>query len=410
MMGYMRAFQYEIRDSSGNTDCGVIQAGTLREATELVQTQGDLLSIAPVRAGATNILDRLRSFQVGGAPSRKDVMMFTTQLAVMVKAGLNLRDCLRGISDRMVKCQFRDILQQVTTGVEAGRPLSSMLAEFPLVFSPMYVHLVRAAELSGTMGHMLERISQYLSQQNETRGMVRGAMIYPAIIFTMAVGATVFLLAFALPKFSTIFSGKEALLPKPTVILLATSAFMRAHWLGLLAVVLGAILIFRQLVRSSRIRPYWDSLVLRLPIVGTMCDAVNISQALRAMGELIGAGAAVLDAIMITADLSGNTLHKRMWMRVHDRVKEGNKIAKSLADQSLMPPNVVQMISAGEESGSLSDVLGYISEYYAGVLRNTIKTLTTILEPAMILIMGLVVGFIAMSVLLPIFKMSNLVK
>jgi type IV pilus assembly protein PilC len=406
----MKAYQYEIRDSSGNTDCGVIEARTLQEATDLVQTQGDLLSLVPVHGKATNILDLLRSVQVGGGPSNKDVMMFTTQLAVMVKAGLNLRDCLRGISDRMVKGKFRDILQEVTAGVESGRPFSSMLAQFPLAFSPMYVHLVRAAELSGTMGHMLERISQYLNQQNETKSMVRGAMVYPAIIFTMAVGATIFLLAFALPKFSTIFQGKEALLPKPTVILLATSAFMRDHWMILLAVVLGGIFVFRLLVRSGRVRPYWDAIKLRLPIVGTMCDAVNISQALRAMGELIGAGAAVLDAIMITADLSGNTLHKRMWLCVHDRVKEGNKIAKSLADQSLMPPNVVQMISAGEESGSLSEVLGYISEYYAGVLKNTIKTLTTILEPAMILIMGLVVGFIAMSVLLPIFKMSNLVK
>lgn len=405
----MKSFKYETLDASGQGDSGIIQAASRAEAEELLQSRGNVVTLTPVGRSPLEFLNHLRTMRFESGPSRKDVMMFTTQLAVMLKAGLNLRDALRGIADRMPAGKFQVILQQITDAVEGGRPLSTALSEHS-IFPPMCVHMVRAAEMSGTMAHMLERVAEYLEQQSETRSMVRAAMIYPCIIFVMAITATVFLLAFALPKFTTIFQGKESLLPTPTIILLAISGFMHSYWHMLLGGVLVLVLLARQVAKSQWGRPRWDTIKLRIPVFGPMCHALYITQGLRAMGELIGSGAPMLDSVLITADISGNTQYERMWHCVHDRVKEGSKIARSLADQPLMPASVVQMISAGEESGSMSQVLNYVAEYHSKVLKRTIKALTTIIEPVMIVVMGLVVGFIAMSILLPIFKISTLLK
>jgi type IV pilus assembly protein PilC len=235
-------------------------------------------------------------------------------------------------------------------------------------------------------------------------------MIYPAIICFMAVGATVFLLSFALPRFMALFAGKDALLPAPTLVLIALSNFLRSYWY---LVVVGAgtlILGFNYVTRTSWGRPYWDTVKLRIPIFNRMLRAMYITQSVSTMGELVSAGAPMLDTLLITADISTNTLYKRMWQSVHNDVRRGTKIAQSLSGNPLMPPSVVQMISAGEESGTLGEVLRDVAEYYSDELRGAIKAVTTAIEPLMIVIMGVVVGFIVMSIILPIFKMSSLVR
>jgi len=272
------------------------------------------------------------------------------------------------------------------------------------------VNMVRASEMSGSFGKMLERIATYLGQQAETRSMVRGAMIYPAIIAVMAVVTTIFLLTFVLPRFAKVFSGKEALLPTPTVILMAISAFLREQWyipLGTLGV---GVVLLHLWVKSPKGHIQWDRIKLRLPLFKRMLRALYITRGLHTMGELISAGVPMLETLRITAEVSGNVVYERMWMAVHSAVEQGEKIVTPLQQQKILPRNVVQMISAGEESGKLGDVLREVSDYYGKELRNTIKAVTSMIEPLMIVIMGLIVGFIAMSVILPIFKMSSLVK
>jgi type IV pilus assembly protein PilC len=269
---------------------------------------------------------------------------------------------------------------------------------------------VRASELSGNFGMMLERISNYLAQQMETRSMVRGAMVYPGIIATMAVSTTIFLLTFVLPKFTTLFKGKEALLPKPTVFLLALSDLMRNYWWALL-IGLGALIwSFMYFVNTQRGREAFDGFKLKMPLFKRMFRALYITRGLHTMGELVNAGVPVLETLAITAEVSGNILYRRLWQSVHLAVKQGSKIATPLARQQMLPKHVVQMISAGEESGKLAEVMRDIAEYYAKELKNTIKSVTAMIEPLMIVIMGVIVGFIAMSIILPIFKMSSLAK
>jgi type IV pilus assembly protein PilC len=406
----MPTYKYEIRQATGAVSGGVVEATSLMDATgRLRQEGGYLLNVAPI-TGPAGWVARLRCIRLELGPGLRDVQSFTTQLAVMIKAGIPIRNAIAGIAEQTAKPKFKRILEQVKQDVESGRPFSDALARHPKVFSPLYINMVRASELSGSFGHMLERIAATLGQQVETRNMVRGAMIYPCIIAFMAVGTTIFLLTWVLPRFSLVFAGKEALLPTPTKMLLAISAFLRHQWYFVVAGVIVAVAAFIQVLRTPSGRTAWDHFKLRVPLFRKMLRALYITRGLHTMGELLCAGVPMLQTLQITSDVSGNVVYAGLWDSVYAAVKQGEKVATPLIRQSVLPSNVVQMISAGEESGKLGEVLQDVAEYYSAELRNAVKAMAAMLEPMMIVIMGLAVGFIAMSIVLPIFKMSSLVK
>ena len=406
----MPSYQYEMQ-SSGGGQTGLIQADSVAEAAARLRAQGvALLNVTPFEGDRGSLFDRLRSLQVTFGPGLKDVQNFTNQMAVMIKAGINIRNAIEGVSEQIENPKFKKVIEQIKHDVEAGMPFSEALSRHPKVFSPLYVNMVRASELSGQFGHMLERIADYQSQQLETRSMVRGAMIYPIIIGVMAVATTIFLLTFVLPRFTELFAGKEALLPKPTLMLMALSKFLRTYWYVVAGGAGVLIAGFVYAISTPMGREVWDRFKLRMPLFRRMFRALCISRGLHTMGELIGAGVPMLDTLAITAEVSGNAVYSRLWQNVEDAVRQGEKIADPLSRQAELPRNVVQMVAAGEESGRLGEVLRDVSTYYAKELRNTIKAVTAMIEPLMIVIMGLIVGFIAMSVILPIFKMSSLVK
>jgi len=317
---------------------------------------------------------------------------------------------LEAIVDQVDNEKFRQVLQQVKRDVESGKPFSDSLARFPKIFSPLYVNMVRASELSGSFAAMLERVAEYLGQQLETRSQVRGAMVYPIIIGIMAVSTTVFLLTYVLPKFVTIFAGKEAALPMPTKVVLAVSYTMRTYWYILLGGLGALAWSFFWFINTSWGRAHWDALKLRLPVFKKLCRCLYISRSMHTMGELVNAGVPMLDTISITGNISGNTLFKQMWRKVYVAVKQGKKISAPLTRSNLLPRSVVQMISSGEESGKLAEVMRDITDFYQKELKNVIRTVTAMIEPLMIVLMGFIVGFIAMSIILPIFKLSALVK
>ena len=407
----MAIYQYQIRQPNGAVTTGQVTANSLNEASGIArQQEGYLLDVSPLGRTESELLARLRNLRIEFGPGLKDVLNFTSQLSVMIKAGINVRGAVEGVAEQTTNLRFRKIVNQIRLDVESGKPFSEALAKHPKVFNPLYVNMVRASEMSGSFGYMLERIATYLRQQVETRSMVRGAMIYPVIIAVMAVGTTVFLLTFVLPRFSDLFAGKESLLPKPTKALLAISWFLRTYWYvvaGSVVALFGGFLYF---IRTTVGRIWWDKTKLQIPMLKRMFRALYITRGLQTMGEMVNAGVPMLDTLQITADVSGNVLFRKLWMKVHESVKGGRTIADPLANTRLLPRNVVQMVAAGEESGKLGEVLAEVSDFYGKELRNTIKAVTAMLEPAMIVLMGVVVGFIAMSIILPIFKMSSLVK
>ena len=356
-----------------------------------------------------NIWDKIRNFKVEGGPNRKDILNFTKQLSIMIRAGISLQDSLESIGEQINKEKFKVIVLDLKNRIESGESFSQALGEYPGIFSDLYINMVAAAEVSGSLSNMLQKLSEYLDSEADTRSQVRGAMVYPVIIAVMAVSVTVFLLCFVLPRFTAIFAGKEHLLPKPTKALMATSAFMRGYWYFILPAIGAFFWGFWYFIGTEGGRRWWDKTKLILPLIKTLCKSLYISRSLHTMGVLTKAGVPILNTISITAQIAGNLLYKDMWLGVYEEVRQGKKIASSLNQYNLMPSNVIQMVKSGEDSGTMSDVLKDVSEYYARELRAVIKAVTSMIEPIMIILMGILVGFIAMSIILPIFKMSSVV-
>jgi type IV pilus assembly protein PilC len=408
----MPAYRYQVRSSSGQQVVGVLNAPNATAAAATLRGQGNhILALTAINGGMDSgaLMERLRELN-SGKPTLKHVLDFTTQLAVMIRAGIGLRSALDGIAQQTQHGKFKRVILSLKNDVESGKQFSEALARHPKLFNPLYVNMVKASEMSGSFGKMLDRIAAYINQQIETKKMVVGAMIYPTIIAVMAVGVTIFLLTFVLPKFAGVFRGKEDALPWSTLFLMDLSAFLVANWPALLggtvAVAVGVFLFTRTNLGGW----YVDRAKLSVPVLRRMFRSLYISRSLQTMGELINAGVPMLDTIVITGDISGNRLYRRLWRTVYTSVKQGTKVTTPLMGNPLLPHSVTQMIGAGEESGKLGEVLDEISEFYAKQLRDAIKAVTSMIEPIMIIVMGSVVGFIAMAIILPIFKMSSIVK
>ncbi len=356
-----------------------------------------------------NIFEKIKNFKVEGGPNRKDILNFTKQLSIMIRAGISLQDSLESIGEQISKEKFKVVIIDLKNRIESGESFSQALGEYPTIFSDLYINMVAAAEVSGSLSNMLQKLSEYLDSEADTRSQVKGAMVYPVIIAVMAVSVTVFLLCFVLPRFTAIFAGKEHLLPTPTIVLMSTSAFMRGYWYFILPAIGAFFWGFWYFIGTEGGRRWWDKTKLVLPLIKTLCKSLYISRSLHTMGVLTKAGVPILNTISITAQIAGNLLYKEMWLGVYEEVRQGKKIASSLSQYNLMPSNVIQMVKSGEDSGTMSDVLKDVSEYYSRELRAVIKAVTSMIEPIMIILMGVLVGFIAMSIILPIFKMSSVV-
>jgi type IV pilus assembly protein PilC len=408
----MGNYRYQARNAQGQVQVGVLAADNATSAATVLRNQGlhvMQVSVVAAAASGTGFAAWLREAQ-SGKPTQKHVLDFTTQLAVMIRAGINLRAALEGIADQTDHVGFKRVLTQLRTDVEGGKQFSEALSRQPKLFGALYINMVRASEMAGNFSKMLDRIAQYIGQQIETKKMVIGAAIYPSVIGTLAVGVTIFLLTFVLPKFYSVFEGKEDVLPWATTFLMSLSRAMVAYWpyiLGCIVVGGGGLFAFCRTELGS----FWvDTAKLKVPIVRTMFRSLYISRSLQTMGQLVNAGVPLLDTLAITGEISGNQLYRAMWKRVYTAVKTGKKIVTPMQKDNLLPKAVTQMISAGEEAGKLGEVLDEISVYYSKQLKDAIKAVTGMIEPLMILAMGTIVGFIAMAVILPIFKMSQIVK
>ncbi len=353
---------------------------------------------------------RKGGFRVEFGPSKKDILNFTNQLSVMIRAGISLQDSLESIGSQIAKEKFRVVILDLKARIEAGQSFSQALSEHPEVFTNLYINMIAAAEISGSMSSMLQQLVEYLDQEADTRNQVISAMVYPIIILVMAVTCVTFLLTFVLPRFLTVFAGKEHLLPAPTKIIMGLSLVMRGYWFIIFPSIAGAVIGFWYFTNKTSVGKYWwDKTKLVLPLLKNLCKSLYITRSLHTMGVLTNAGVPILDTLSITAHISGNQLFENMWKGVFEEVRQGKKIAVSMERYGLMPANVVQMLQSGEESGTLGDVLRDISDFYARELKTVIKTVTSMIEPIMIVLMGVLVGFIAMSIILPIYKMSSVV-
>ncbi|MBC7352999.1 MAG: type II secretion system F family protein [Thermogutta sp.] len=337
----------------------------------------------------------------------RDLISTTQQLAILVESGVTLAPALAAAIEEERNSAMRAVLRKVKESVEAGQDFSYAVAQFPRVFSATFVALAKAGEKTGSLGSMLRRAAGYMQAEYETRAKIRSAMIYPAIMLIMSIAVTAFLLTFVLPKFVPVFESRHAKLPKITVAMLALSDFAVKYGPVLIATAGGlatAGYIFR---RTKKGREWFDVFKLHVPLLGAVTRKVALSRSVRTLGTLLASGISVLEAIELAAEIAENTVVRRAWLSIKDGLIEGRRMCDCMKQHPIFPRSLVQMVAAGEETGNLDAVLERTAEFYERELETTIKTVTSLIEPAMIIVMGVVVGTIGLSLLLPIFSLSR---
>ena len=414
----MALFTCVARDDAGAMVEDEITAASQAEAAKIVRSQGKYpVRIAP--KGSAAAVQAAPAIPRTGALSRfgvrdkyrpEDLIFFTSQLAVMVQTGVSLAEALDACKHEGNSPRFARALDHVIDRVNGGCEFSSALADRPDVFPPIYVSLMKASEASGMMGPMLERLGNYLQNQREVVKKIKGAITYPIVMFIFAIGVTIFLLSFVLPKFAAIYAGREAKLPAVTRALMAFSNWLVYYgpWVGagLVGVVFGVIFYFR--TPAGRVQ--WASIKLGLPVFGGLFHKTYLARSLHTLSTMIQSGVSVLDGVKLTAAACGNVIYEKMWSAVNERLESGSQISEALGDHRQVPRAINKMLSAGERSGKLGPVMERVAIHCEAELNTAIKTMTSLLEPAIVMFLGVVVGGLVLALLLPIFTISKVMK
>lgn len=394
-------FHYRVRDPQGKVLQGYLEADSEEAATQQLRRDGStVMELEEVGDDEDFAL-------FGRRVPKGELIYVTNQLAIMVETGIPLSVALQAILDQTQQPGLRYVLKDVKRGVEAGEDFSIALARHPKVFNKTYVSLVKASESTGTMAAMLDRIADYLRKEAEARSKVRAAMAYPTVMMLIAVGVSIFLLVYVLPKFTPLFSSKGMKLPKPTAVMLAMSSALTDYWYAWLVAGVALVVGLAFARRTQQGRQVIDAIKINLPILGPMFRKVVISRSLRTLGAMINGGVPVLDALRLCSEIAGNYQYEQLWLHVADEVTMGKRIRDALVDSSLFPPTLVQMIASGEETGKLGRVLERVGDYYDREVEVSLKAVTALIEPVMIGVMSIVVGGIGLALLLPIFQLTH---
>ena len=403
----MPRFVFQVRDAAGANNTGALTAGNIDEASQMLRNDGKTI---------INIREELASAQgdmIAHARRRRikhdDVIYFATQLAVMVDTGVPLAEALDAIVDQTDHLRLKTIVEDISDQVKAGVEFSSALEKYPKVFGKLFVALMKASEVSGTMGQMLLRVSEYLEQERDTMKKVKGALTYPSFMLGFCVMTVVSLLVFVLPRFEKIYSSKGAVLPMPTRILLGMSNGLINYWPYIICILVGAGVGLFFYLRTPAGRIMTDRIRIHVPIVGGMYRKSYLARSLRTMSTMVTSGVSIIDGLEITAQVAGNYFYSKIWTDLIDHVKEGSTLSDPLRECSFMPRVISQMISAGERTGKLGQVMDRVATFCEKDLRVAVKTATQMIEPFMIVFMGLLIGAIAIALLLPIFSISKVI-
>jgi len=356
-------------------------------------------AVAPAGAGSSPRPKKIK---------RDDIIFLANQLAVMVDTGVPLTEALDSINEQTEHTGLKAVISDVSVQVRAGVEFSAALARHPRVFSKLFVSLMRASEVSGTMGKMLRRVTQYLKAERDIRKQIKGAIIYPACMLCFCTLVVAMILIFVMPRFEKVYAGKAAVLPAPTRVLLAMSHGLVHYWYAVLGVILAVGAAIYWYFRTESGKTLLDKVRISLPIIGPMYRKSYLARSMRTMATMVGSGVGMLDGLAITAEVAGNRFYSQIWTNLADRVSEGSGLAEHLRASRIIPNTVAQMVSTGERTGKLELVMDRVAEFCEDDLKTSIKSATSLIEPAMIIVMGVVIGGIAMALLLPVFNVSKI--
>lgn len=402
----MPLYEYKGVDAEGKSTKGSLEADSSKSARIRLKQQGILTT--EIKERRTSAKRQKGSVLRGSGVKLKNLSLMNRQLATLVRARIPLDDALTALVEQTDENRLKTVLSQIKTSVNEGNSLAKSCQQFPKVFSPMFCSMIQVGEVSGNLDLVLNRLADFSEAQLDLRNKVSGAMIYPLVMMVVGVLITIFLFAFAIPKITEVFAGSNVALPLLTRIMIAVSEFMSKNWVFLVLVIAGSFFLFKWYTLTATGKAKWDAVSLRLPIFGKLNRMVAVSRFARTLSTMIGSGVQLLDAIDIVKDVVDNAVIRKALVVSRDSISEGKTIAGPLRASGEFPPILTHMIAVGEKTGELEEMLNVVADAYDSQVDASIKAMTRLLEPLMILGMGIMIALVALSIFLPMMQMSNL--
>ncbi len=402
----MTTFNYVAKDAEGKTLRGTLSG----ERTAVLQQlrQKNLIPVALTESAPKNASALSMSF--GGKVPLAEIVIFSRQLATMIDAGIPILQSLEILSDQTDNKKLREVLKDVAKRVAAGTSIHKAVGQHPRVFSDFFIHLLKAGEESGNIDEILDRVAVYMEKSDKLARKVKSAMIYPAVVMSMAIAITALMLIKVIPVFAEMYSGFDIELPLPTRVLMGLSDGLRANFFYIIGGAVAAFFAFRAYAKTEGGALTLDRVKLRLPVFGPLIRKVAVSKFTRTLATLLKSGVPILRALDIVAKTSGNRLLERVIQASSKAVREGRKLSEPLNESKVFPPMVVRMIAVGETSGELEKMLAKISDFYDDQVDVAVAGLTSLIEPLVIAFLGIVIGGIVISMFMPMFQMAQVVS
>ena len=402
-------YTYRVRDKAGRVLEGSLEA----DNSTLVATKLRQMGYVPIaidRKDASGLQKEIKIPGLGGRVKLKDIAVFSRQFATMINAGLSLLRTLHILAEQTENPKLRDVIVQVRQDVERGSSLSQALAMHPKVFNRLYVSMVRAGESGGVLDSVLLRLAAMIEKQVELRGKIKSAMTYPVAVFGLVLLIVTAMLMFVVPMFEDLYAELGGTLPAPTQLLLKVSNMVTSYGVFLFLGEVGAVIFFKKWIQSETGRAKWDTVKLRIPIFGKLVHKTAITRFARTLSVLLRSGVPILESLEITSDTVNNSVVSKAVHDVQDGVKRGETVAGPLTQHGVFPPMVVQMMAVGEETGNVDEMLEKVADFYDSEIEATVDSLTSLLEPLLIVLMGSCVGGMVVALYMPMFNIINLIK
>lgn len=405
----MAVFRYSAKDSTGRLISGVIEADSDAMVIDRLRDMGFFITNLERTVERTDVFQYLQGlFGVG----LKDLAIFSRQFATMVNSGLSLVRTMNILEQQTTNRRLREIIAQIRMDVEAGRPLSDAMSKHPKAFSSLFVNMVKAGETGGVLDEVLNRVATYLEKEQALRAKIRSAMVYPILLTTAALGGLFFMTIVILPQFENLFKelGGSGQLPLPTQMAMAVSTGIRQYW-WMIMIILGVLIyVVRRYVQTPSGRLRYDRFKLKMPVLGELNRKIVVARFTRTLGTLIASGVPIMQSLEVVSKAIDNMVIGSAIDAVRTSIREGQTIAIPLQFSGVFPPMVVQMAKVGEETGALEQMLEKVADFYDVEVESAVAGLTSMLEPILIIFMGVIVGAMVISLYLPIFQLATGVR
>lgn len=399
----MAKFRYTAKGMGGESAKGIVEARDEKQAARILRERN--LVIISVKPEGKNPLANVRQ-GIMGRVGLADLVKFTRQLATMFSAGLPITDALT-ILQNQASPQMAMVVEAILRDVEGGLNLADAMGRHPGVFDRIYVSLIRSGEAAGVLDKILNRLADNLEKRQEFISRVRGAMIYPIIVVAGMGAVGMIMVIFVIPRLMVLYEEFEAELPVSTKILLAFSKFITNYWWLALILLIGSVIALRTLGKTPMGRKRYDEFLFRLPVLGNLRRVMIMTEFTRTFGLLVGAGILVVDALNILKNSMNSSIYEEALIEASNQVEKGLPLAASLARTEVFPPLLPQMIAVGEETGKLDEIFGKVSSYFEMEADAAVRNLTTALEPLIMVVLGIGVGFLIISVIMPIYNLTS---